>query len=256
MGKKHQMAERRQLIKAAIEGAGQLSVAELSATFDVSEVTIRNDLEALSQQGLVLRTRGGAISTNAQPEFSFDVRLQQWATEKAHIGRVAAGLVESGDTIFLDASTTAHATVLFVKRFTELTVITNGLKTAMALLDTPHIQVVMPGGNLRRESISLVGHFKGDLLEDINIAVGLFGARGVTVQEGLTDVNLQEVILKRAVVERCQRVVGLVDARKWGQVAAATFADLSQVDTLITDNEAPDDLVRQIRQHGVEVILA
>lgn len=255
MGKKHQLAERRQLIKAAIEKAGQLSVAELSDAFDVSEVTIRQDLEALSQRGWILRTRGGAIATNAQPEFSFDVRLQQWASEKTRIGRRAAELVSPGYTIFLDASTTAHAIIPFIKGVPELTVITNGLKSALSLLDATHVQVVLPGGSLRRESISLVGHFPHELLEDINVSVGFFGFRGVTVEEGLTDVNLQEVIQKRAMVERCRQVVGVADSRKWGQVAAATFADLSQVDMLITDDKAPQDLVDAIRQQQVEVVV-
>lgn len=255
MGKKHYLAERRQLIKAAIEEVGQLSVAELSDVFDVSEVTIRHDLEALSQRGLILRTRGGAIATNAQPEFSFDVRLQQRSQEKARIGRRAAELVSPGDIIFLDASTTANAITPFIKALSELTVITNSLKTALSLLDATHIQIVLPGGSLRRDSISLVGHFPHELLEDINISVGFFGLRGVTVEKGLTDVNLQEVIQKRTMVERCQRVVGVADSRKWGQVAAATFADLSQVDMLITDDKAPQDLVDAIRQQQVEVVM-
>ena len=255
MGKEHRLPERRQQILEAVQDAGQLSVAELSAQFDVSEVTIRQDLQALSEQGFLLRTRGGALSVNTMPEFSFDVRQHQHAAQKAKIGRAAANLVSHGDTIFLDASTTVHAMIPHLKNFPELTVITNSLKAAMSLLEAPQIQIILPGGHLRRESISLVGPTYAELLEEINVQTGFFGARGVTVEEGLTDVNMNEVAMKRSMVERCRRVVGVLDARKMGNVATSTFARLEQVDILITDTNAPADLVSQIRQQQVEVIL-
>jgi DeoR/GlpR family transcriptional regulator of sugar metabolism len=255
LGKEHRLAERRNNILVAIEQAGQLSVMDLSARFDVSEVTIRQDLQALSQQGVLLRTRGRALATSVMPEFSFDVRQQQQAAQKVRIGQTAAGLVRHGDTIILDASTTTQAIIPHLKNLSELTVITNSLKAAMILLDAPQIHVILPGGNLRRESISLVGQLQDDLLEGINVQIGFFGARGVTVEEGLTDVNLGEVTMKRAMVERCRRVVGVVDSRKWGNIATATFATLAQIDTLITDEAGPEDLICEIRQRGVEVIL-
>lgn len=254
LGKEHHLAQRRQKILTALEEAGQLSVVELSARFEVSEVTIRQDLQALNEQGLLLRTRGGALSTNTLPEFSFDVRQQQRSAEKTRIGQAAAALINHGDAIILDASTTAQAIIPFIKNIPELTVITNSLKTAMSLLDAPQIQVIVPGGNLRRESISLVGHPQDDVLESLNVQMGFFGARGVALVEGLTDVNLNEVAMKRAMVGRCRQVVALLDSRKWGKVAAATFSRLDQVDIIITDIKAPWDLVSQVRQRGVEVI--
>ncbi|MBI1878286.1 MAG: DeoR/GlpR transcriptional regulator, partial [Chloroflexi bacterium] len=190
MGKEHRLAERRQNILAALEEVGQLSVLDLSARFDVSEVTIRQDLQALNDQGLLLRTRGRAFATSVMPEFSFDVRQQQQAAQKRRIGQAAASLVNHGDTIFLDASTTAQTIIPHLKTLSELTVITNSLKAALSLLDAPQILVILPGGNLRRESISLVGQPPDILLDGINVQFGFFGARGVTVEEGLTDVNL------------------------------------------------------------------
>ncbi len=255
MGKEHRLIERRQLILTALEEAGQLSVDDLSARFDVSEVTIRQDLEALSQQGLLVRTRGRAFSTNSLPELSFDLRQQQYASQKARIGQAAAELVHYGDTIFIDASTTAQTIIPHIKHFSELTVITNSLKVALSLLDAPQIQVILPGGSLRRTSISLVGQPQNELIDTINIQIGFFGAHGLAINEGLTDVGLDEVKMKRAMVNHCKRVVGLVDAQKWGKVAAATFALLNQVDAIFSDTNAPADLVEQIRQHQVEVVL-
>ena len=255
MGKEHQLAERRQQILEALEKAGKLSVARLSAQFGVSAVTIRQDLQALNERGLLLRTRGGALSTNTMPEFSFDVRQHQQATQKARIGQAAARLVSAGDTIILDASTTVNAIIPHLKNLPELTVVTNSLKAAISLLDAPQIQVIMPGGHLRRESISLVGPTCDDILNGINVQVGFFGARGITVQQGLTDVNVNEVGMKRALVECSSRVVGVLDSRKWGKVAAYTFADLAHVHALISDAEAPKDMVAQLQARQVEVIL-
>ncbi len=255
MGKEHRLAERRQAILSALEEAGQLSVARLSDRFDVSEVTIRQDLQALSQQGLLQRTRGGALSINSLPELSFDLRQQQYAAQKARIGQAAAGLVNYGDTIFLDASTTAQTLIPYLKQLSELTIITNSLKVAMNLLDSPQIQVILPGGSLRRTAISLVDQPYCDLIDDINIQLGFFGARGLTLGEGLSDVSLGEVRMKRIMVERCQRVIGLIDARKWGKVGTSTFAHLDRIDMIISDTAAPADLVEQVRQHNIEVIL-
>ncbi|MCO6452802.1 MAG: DeoR/GlpR transcriptional regulator [Caldilineales bacterium] len=256
MGKAHRLAERRQSILQALEKTGQLSVAELSSQFDVSEVTVRGDLEALSQQGLVLRTRGGAMATSVLPEFSFDVRQQQFAEQKARIGRIAAGLVRDGDTIALDASTTALAIIPYLKEFSDLTVITYSLKAAMGLLGLPHVQVLMPGGRLRRRSIALVGHLQNSVLTEFHAGLGFFGARGLTVVEGLTDVAFEEIQIKQALCERCQRVIALVDSRKWGQVSTTTFAPITMLDGIITDCDAPLDLVVEIQALGVPVTLA
>ena len=255
MGKPHRLTERRQAIVAALEEAGQLSVAELSERFDVSDVTIRGDLQALSEQGLVLRVRGGAMATTALPELSYDVRQQLNAAQKARIGQMAATFVHNGDTIVIDASTTAQAIVPFLPQQAELTVVTNSLKVAIALLSFPQVNVLMPGISLRRESISLVGSIEDTAIAGIHIRIGFFGARAFTIEEGMTDVNLDEVRTKRDLVLRCKQVVGVIDARKWGKVATATFASLDEIDTIISDSDAPQSMVEDVRARRVEVIL-
>ena len=255
MGKEHRLVERRREILDALQKAGQLSVLELSANFNVSEVTIRHDLQALSEQGFLLRTRGGAISANKMPEFSFDVRQQQYADQKRRIGKAAAALVNHGDTIFLDASSTVHSIIPFIKEYHELTVLTNSLKVAMAFLDSPQVQVILRGGYLRRESISVVGLKFEEMLSEINIQTGFFGTRGISIEKGLTDVNLDEVVMKRKMVESCEKVVCAVDSSKWGKVAAYTFANLDHVHTIISDKDASKDLVKRIKELQLEIIL-
>ena len=255
MGKEHRLEERRQEIIGAVGKVGKLSVVELSRRFDVSEVTIRQDLQELHDQGFLLRTRGGAVSSNKMPEMSFDMRKQQHAAEKARIGKSAATLVNPGDTIFMDASTTVHAMIPHLKKIHELTVITNSLRVALFFLDSPQIQVILPGGHLRRESISLVGLTSDSPVPSINIQIGFFGARGLTVEEGLTDVNINEVALKQKFITSCRQVVAMLDAGKWGKVAAYTFAGLPQIDAIFSDRNAPKDLAALIEKNQIEVNL-
>ena len=256
MGRLHRLAERRQAILHALEEQGQLSVSDLRARFGVSEVTIRGDLRALSQQGLLQRTRGGTMAINALPEFSFGVRQQQRAEVKAAIGCAAARRVAAGDTIALDASTTALAMLPWLRRLPELTVVTNSLKVAMGLLNSTQIHVLMPGGALRRESIALTGQGQEAILDQVHVNTYFVGARGLTLDAGLTDVSLDEVRTKKAFIARSQHVVALLDARKWGQVATATFAALHEVRAVISDPGAPGDLVDAVCAAGVEVELA
>ncbi len=255
MGTEHRLPTRRQAIVEALEEAGQLSVIELSERFGVSEVTIRADLQALNEQGLVQRIRGGAVITKVLPDLSYEVRMQLKAAQKAKIGQMAASMVEDGDTIALDASTTAQAITPFLKNINELTVVTNGLKVAMSLLAHPAIHVILVGGSVRREGMSLIGPLDCGLIQDIHIRIGFFGARGFTIEEGMTDVNIGEVRTKREMVSRCRQVVGVFDASKWGRIATATFATLDQIDAIITDADAPAALVEAARGRGVDVMV-
>lgn len=255
MGKGHRLVERRQAILAALEHTDQLSVADLCGRFAVSEVTIRTDLRSLNQQGLLQRTRGGTLAIHTLPELSFGVRQQQYAHIKGLIGAAAAQLVASGDTIAIDASTSALAMAACLRRLSELTVVTSSLKVAMAFLNTPDTHIVMPGGSLRRESISLVGTRQSEFLSDYHVRLAFFGARGLTIEQGLTEVSLDEVHSKKAIAARAQRLVALVDSRKWGQVATSTFADLKQLDTIVTDSNAPPGMVGRIRALGIQVIV-
>jgi len=253
--KERNLTQRRQAIISALEEAGQLSVTELSQRFGVSEVTIRVDLQALSEQGLIQRVRGGAIITSVLPDLSYEVRMQLNADQKARIGKMAASMVHDGDTIALDASTTAQAITPHLKHINELTVVTNGLKVAMSLLAHSQIHVILVGGSLRREGLSLIGPFDCGLIEDIHIRLGFFGARGFTIEEGMTDVNIGEVHTKREMVARCREVVGVIDASKWGRVATSTFAPLEQINAIITDTNAPAEMVAEARRRGVDVLL-
>ncbi|GCE12880.1 DeoR/GlpR family DNA-binding transcription regulator [Tengunoibacter tsumagoiensis] len=249
--------ERRQQIAQILGEQQRVTVLALSQQFAVSEVTIRKDLAWLEMNHLAVRTHGGAVSAaNHTAEMGFEIREHLQQSEKERIGAMAASLVQDGETIALDASTTALCMTQFLKAKRELTVVTNGLRVGMELINTPGISVLIPGGMLRKESFSLIGTWGKSVLQNIHISKAFLGARGFSLDEGLTDVNSEEVELKRAVVESAREIVGIVDHSKWGQLALATFCPLDRLKYVITDTAAPSEMVEAVRQRGVEVRLA
>ncbi|QBD78839.1 DeoR/GlpR transcriptional regulator [Ktedonosporobacter rubrisoli] len=246
--------ERRQQIAHLLIEQQRVTVPELSQLFSVSEVTIRKDLAWLESHKLAVRTHGGAVlATPNTSEMGFDVRERILHDEKERIGEVAASYVQNGETIALDASTTGLAMAGYLKDKRELTVVTNGLRTGMSLINTPGISVLIPGGMLRQEAFSLVGNWGKSVLQQIHISKAFVGAWGLSYPEGLTDVNGEEVELKRALVETAREVIALVDHSKWGLVAFATFCQLESLKLIITDEKAPPAMVEQIRRKGIEV---
>ena len=251
------LQERLNQILELLQRQGRVSVADLAARFDVSAVTIRNDLTTLERQGLLLRTHGGAVlkpSPAAEP-LAFALRKDLHQEEKERIGRAAAALVRDGESIALDASTTAWQIARHLKDRRELTVVTNGLFIALEFLNSPGVTVVMPGGMLRPASASLVGDQGACILDRYHVQKGFFGGGGFTLEEGLTDTNQYEVELKQRMVERSKEVIAVVDSSKWGQVTFAALVALDRLDRVITDDGAPPDMIAALRQRGIEVML-
>ena len=186
---------------------------------------------------------------------SLSLRRQQQSDEKARIGAAGAALIANGDAVFLDSSSTTLAIAQQLKNHRDVTLITNSLAIAQETLDTPGLTVVMPGGTLRRETASLVGSDGLDLLRQYNIRLGFFGAHGITLEDGLTDVSAAEAETKRPLVHMCRQVIAVLDASKWGRVGLASFADLKDVQTIITDLHAPERMLQQVRALGIDVTI-
>ncbi len=248
------LQERRQLILDELKREGRVSVKTLSEKLSVSEVTIRQDLRALEDEGLLERTYGGAVIRSPTPtsaELSFDTRRRKHRAQKDVIGRAAAALVRDGFGIAIDASTTTFALTPYLKRYDSLTIVTNSLIIAEQFLDAPRVSVVLPAGRLRRDSVSLVG--RPDTLPDINLNIGFFGARGISFETGITELNPEEAEMKRAMMARCRTNVIVVDGTKWEQVAPYTYASVRDVSRVVTTTEAPIEAVEQLRSVGVQV---
>ena len=248
------LEERRQAILDLVQQAGRVSVADLSRRFNVSGVTIRADLQALSERNLVVRTHGGAVpATAGMSQLALAMRRQQQVAKKGRIGSAGAEMVANGDAIYLDSSSTSLAIAQHLKAHQHVTIITNSLAVAQEMLDAPGVEVVMSGGALQKETASLIGVDGLTWLERYNIVTGFFGAHGISDPEGLTDVNAEQAAFKRPLVHMCRRVIAVLDSTKWNQIGLASFAALEEIDAIITDADAPDDLVARWRDAGIEI---
>jgi DeoR family transcriptional regulator of aga operon len=247
-------AERHQQILTVLGQNGRATVVELSEKFGVSQVTIRTDLETLAGQSLVIRTHGGAVLAPQAPELSLLLRRKQKALEKEHIGAAAADLVSANDAVFLDASSTVLALAQHLRKFRNLTIFTHSLIVAQSMLEAPGISVILTGGTLHRDTISLLGSDGLAILRKYNINTGFFGAHGLSFPEGLTDISAGEAEIKHEVVAMCRQVVALIDATKWGRVGPASFASPNQINTVITDQVADSILIEEARRFGIQVI--
>lgn len=250
---------RKDKILSFLRDNSSATVAELSELCDVSEVTIRQDLNTLAVEGLLVRTRGGAtLSTRAATDFTYTTRLATNAEIKQRIGDRAARLIQSGDSVLIDASTTGSyvARALAQRQDLEdLTVITNGVNVLAELAGRLDINTFLTGGHFRASTASLTGTFASDMLGRINATIGFFGVRGITLAQGLMDVSVQDADVKQKMIERCQEVVVLADSSKFGQVSVASFAPIERVHRLITDENAPPALIDDLRQRGLTVIV-
>jgi DeoR/GlpR family transcriptional regulator of sugar metabolism len=240
-----------------LESRDSVHVSELAEAFSVSEVTVRSDLTSLAQQGLVARVRGGVRALQQeQSELGFDLRLRLEVERKRAIARAAAGLVGEGEAIALDASTTAYYLALELRSKRELVVVTNGLLVATALADAPGITVIVTGGILRLSAMSLVGDLGTDVLRTTRINKGFLGARGLSLERGLMDLNPDEVRIKAEMADACEQIHGILDGTKWHRSALLSFVPTGELHGIVTDSTAPSDEVEAWRAAGVDVVVA
>ena len=251
---------RRQKILERLAGKESVSVKELSELLDVTEVTIRTDLNELAKLGKIARTHGGArlVEERARQEYSFQTRKSLNHTAKHRIGQAAALMVDSLDPILLDSSTTVLAMAHALRNRSDLkdvTVIPTGIWTAIELMGCQNINVLLPGGYLRHTSGSIAGLPTQSFLDGLLIKKAFLGAWGISRDAGLTDTHLIEVELKKSVVSRVKEIIVLADGSKFYQTGLAPYASLDNIVKIITDKTAPADVVKDIRRKGVEVMV-
>jgi len=251
--------ERQDHIARLVEEHGRARVADLADRFAVSTVTIRKDLVILEAAHRLVRAHGGAIATDrSRAELSFDIRERLQADEKVRIGAAAAALVRDGESIVMDASTTALSVARHLKttgRWSQLTIITNGLRIAGELAGHPGITVLMLGGRVRWEALSVVGQLGDGLFDRINVQTAFLGAAGFTVESGLSDATDEEAQIKRSMVGAARQVIAIVDHTKWERAAFATFCPTDKIGIVLTDAAAPAGMVAELARRDIDVRL-
>lgn len=251
---KPKLNERQELILALLNETGEIKITALSKQFQVTEMTIRRDLEKLEQLTLLYRTLGGAISSTAV-DLPLGERSHVLTEEKSAIGRMAAQLIQPGEAVFLDAGTTTLHVARRIAKGSDITVVTNALNVA-AELNGKHIQTIVVGGIVRDATSSLVGPFAEEIIQKMAFDRVFLGASGFTLEHGFSNSNVFEAELKRIVLTKAAEVIMVMDHTKFGHQSLASFARLNQVSRIITDAEPSEAINEACLEAGVKVMVA
>ena len=247
--------ERQNRIMELLSMEGAVSVSKLSAELDVTEETIRRDLEKLEKNESLRRTHGGAVPIDGTTfELSLEKRKHTNVEEKARLAKVAAGFVVSGDTIFLDASTTTFYMARELKKMNNITVITNSIRVINELDGEDGIKVIAIGGLLSRNQ-SLVGTMaEKSVSEDYFASKMFFSSKGVASQVGILDSNEQECGIKKEMMKNSQERFYLCDSSKLGKVGFVKLCGFEDINYFVTESKPEADLVSKLEENEVKLI--
>lgn len=236
---------------------GFASIDDLASHFGVSEMTVRRDLAVLRSDSQTVRARGGAFSPDAAAGFEppFVAREVEHMAAKKAIGRVAAGLVHSGQTIALDVGTTTLEIARALSGFQHLTVLTYNVPAVMALAMTT-ATVYVPGGCLRPRELSFVGALAMAGLDRFHPDIFFLSAAGVDLTNGITDYSMEEIAVKCALIARSRRVVLVVDSSKFDRTAALSVCTIEAVHQVVTEHAPPPDYAALWAERNVDILIA
>ena len=248
--------ERRRKIVALVNETRKVTVPEICERYNISPATARADLRDLQNDGLLVRTHGGAIATARQGvelnSIQREVRMQ---AEKQRIGMAALDLVDDGDRILMDTGTTTIELARLLRRKRNLTVATNDLAIAILLEESESMTVIVLGGILRHKFHCTLGDQHRDTLAGLTFDKAFMAANGFSIEAGATTPRIEQAMSKQAMIESAKTVILLCDSSKFKEVVFARFAKPEQIDTLVTDEIDPSSK-RVIEDNGIEVILA
>ena len=246
--------DRRRRLLQHLRQNGSGNVTELAGALGVSPSTVRRDLREMDERGLINRVHGGASLLDADLEPVLSSREAEQSEQKRRIGLAAAEFVRPGATVLITGGTTTEAMLPFLAGKQNLTVLTNGLAIAYHLAPYPEITVVVLGGVLRHEEMSLLGPIAEQVLSEFHVDIAFSGAFGIDAVSGLSGTNVTEAGTDRRMLQAADSLVVLVDASKFGRRGPVRLADTKQITTLITDDAAPADALRTLRGAGVQVV--
>ncbi len=243
-------------IRDIVNENGQITVTELNNRLNVSEATIRRDLEEMDQLGWIRRARGGAVRIErAEKEPPILQRQAEQKDEKQRIGQAAAAYVRPGQTIFLGSGSTVSAIVPFIQEL-PLTVVTNSLPVINQLAGHDHIELIVIGGQFRQSELSMVGHVAEQAIREFRADLVFMGMRAVDAVHGFTSDYVAEAMTDRAILQMAPRCVVVADHTKFGRVSTVFLAPVTAVHTIISDRQLQPEIAAELHDKGLEVILA
>lgn len=249
--------ERRNNILKIIGIHGTVKVSDLSNKFSVTEETIRRDLERLDKEGKLIKTHGGAVlQENVSVEYSFDDRLKVNIEEKERIASLANELIEDGDTVFVDMSTTALLLMKFLGESINVTVITNSLRCLVDLAGKPNINLISLGGTFDERAYSFIGPTAYKNIDNYYVDKTIFSVKAIGVEYGLMDSKENLAHIKKKMIKNSRKSILLADAGKFDKNALIKVSDFSYIDTLVTTKKLDSNWVKYLNNKNVEVIYA
>ncbi len=251
--------ERHQAIAELVASRGRMAVTELASHFDVTTETVRRDLSQLEKLKLLRRVHGGAVSTQSVTmlEARLDDRDQANAAEKERIAQAAVSLLpDGGCTLLLDAGSTTARLAAQLPPSEQWVVITHAVPIAALLAPLPHIELYLLPGRVRAATQAAVGHTTVQAIGQLRADLAFIGTNGISVRHGLSTPDPEEAATKRALVAGAERVVVLTDSTKVGQERTVRFADLEDVDVLVTDDGIDTADAKAFEAAGLEVVRA
>lgn len=245
---------RRQVILERLQTRKAVKTSDLSETFSVSSMTIRNDLNALAEQGQLMRVHGGAVARQwltAEPSYQDKTDINR--AEKEAIGREAASLIEEGMAVFIGNGTTTMQIIRHLPQDRRFRVFTNALNHALEVSQLPQAEVFVVGGYLREVSLAMVGRLAHQALKGIYFDIAFLGVNAISIEHGLTIPSLEEAEIAAEIIERSQRTIVVTDHTKFGIIAHGKIADITDVDAIITDSGLDARLMDSLSNLDVEI---
>src|SRR5258707_6663156 len=251
-------AKRQLALLQLVHTRGQMTVNVLSSHFGVSLDTLRRDLDLLASQGLLERTRGGAIAMDnlVNQDSTFIQRMSTRVPAKNRIARAASHLIRDGETLPLNGGSTTRLFAIELGSRRNLTIVTNSLTLPPTLLVESVRDVYLLGGKYRGDAQVTIGPVSFVSIGSITVDCAVIGIGGITVKEGLTTTLLEEAPMILAMIDAARRTIVLADASKLGRRAFAQVAPLERIGILVTDEKPPNDLVHALKEARVELIIA
>lgn len=247
--------ERRKRILEKVYKEKKVIVSELSKIYDVSEETIRRDLEKLAEEGHVIKSYGGAVINEISSiDLPFNVRWKANSLGKQRIADLINREIKDGDHIFLDSSTTAVFIAKNIKQKKQLTVITNSIENLLELSDVSGWDIIATGGLLKAGSMSLLGKKAAESIECYNADKIFFSCKGFDVERGVTDGTEEMGSIKQSMIKASAKVYLAVDSSKFDRVAFCNICKLSRLDVVVTDKRPSERWMNAFAEHGIECI--
>lgn len=246
--------ERQKRILELLDLDGSVLVSKLSVELGVTEETIRRDLEKLEKQDMLRRTHGGAVQFDENAyDLSLETRKSKNVDEKKNLAKAAARFIASGDTIFLDASTTTFYIAKEIKSVHNLTVITNSMRILNELQGCDSVKVIAIGGVVSQNQ-SLVGNMAEQCIDNYFANKMFFSSKGLTPEAGILDSNAEESGIKKRMMHNCSKIYYLCDNSKMGRVGFIKLANFTDIDGFITETSIDDALMQKLVEAEVEVV--